>query len=661
MKDGKARDVPKVDYSEEELEYRSSLIEDLRHAANQRAQKWVEFDDMDFETWYWRAKKANEGYIEPRRNKEDVKVVTGTTREKTNILVATLLNYNLEADITSYDEDGFKQIELGQKMEGMVRKSRELELPAYDMKRPLAYKELVGQGNVFVEEQWIEYEIPQKDLENLKWSEGVDPSKVKWKERMNKNYSLCNSSVITGLDMFPGNMREFFMELQPFVCIRRRLSRAEAKMRYGTWERFKYVPYELTNKANTDDEDEYNDFQMIQTEVNFVEEIRYFNKWTNEYMIMLNGVLMLPVGFPLSAMLGICEYPIAKGDAEPISRNFFYSRGVGAKTRMDQAMIDEMFKMMIVKTRKSYKPPLANRGNYNIGAEVYMPGHIFKGVDPDKLKPIGEHNGVTPAEFNMFKFVKGIIDDKTVSPIMEGQSVGSNTTAREVIEMKQQSMIKIGMPMLGIINLEKRMAWLRIYNILKNWTEPIDKRLVEVSEGVKDFENVYRKIEFDSEMDSGEVGREQIEFMEGVLPSSEQVLAEEEIIERFTGEKVKKTYINPEALASIKNHWYIDITPTEKSNSALKAARFEESVSKGMQIFMPLGKRPNVDYLSKRWATLNGESPEKWWEEAPDPMAQMLGGQPQGGGAAGPLAAQMNASAAQNAGTQSINQLLNAG
>jgi hypothetical protein len=606
-------------YTEEELEYRDMVITKAEHANNQRSQRWIELDDMDYESWYWRAKKANEAYIEPKRNKEDVKVVTGTTREKTNILVATLLNYNLEVDITAFDDTNVTDIELGRAMEAMVRKSRTLELPSYEEKRSLAYKELVGQGNVFVEEQYIEYSVPDKELEDMNWSEDVDPRKIKWREKLSKVQGICNSSVLTGLDVFPGNMREFFIELQPYMILRRRLSRAEAEMRYGSWKRFKYVPYELTNLANTDDEDDYNDFQMIETEVDFVEEIRYMNKWTNEYMVMLNGVLMLPIKFPLSALIGVSEYPISKGDSEPISRNFFYSRGVGAKTRMDQALIDEMFKMMVVKTRKSYKPPMANRSQFTVGADIYLPGKIFKGLDPSKIEPIGDNNGVTPAEFNMTQFVKGIIDGKTLAPIMEGQAANKGATAREVVEQKQQSMIKIGMPMLGIINLEKRIGWLRIYNILRNWTRPIDKKLEETKEGVMEEVDVYRTVDIEDEFETGQKGRKVIEMTEGELPSTEQILAEEEISEKIKGEKVRKTYINPKVLRGLKYKWHVEIEPTEKNTGMLKAAKFEEMAQKLITMFAPLGKMPNLDYLGDRIALLNDESPDKMWEQPQQP------------------------------------------
>lgn len=627
-------DAPRVDYSEKEMKQRSRIREEADNAANQRAQSYMEFDDMDYESWYEKAKKNAQAYIKPKENDEDVKVVTGTTREKTNTVVATLLSYNLECDIMAYDDKDNEHRELGNVMEKMVRKSRELEQPRYETKKPLIYNELVNQGNVFVMESWDEFSIKEKELEEMEFSEEVELDKIKWKERMDKIYSYCNSHLLTGLEVFPGNIRQHFIELQPYVIVRKVVSYSEAASMFGNWERFKYVPKKLQISTELEHDLEYDDFQMIEPEADLVEIIYYYNKWRNEYQILLNGVLMLPVGFPLSALTGLCEYPLAKGDGEMISPNFFYSRGIGAKTKMDQAILDEMFKMMIVKTRKSYKPPLANKGNYNIGPTVYMPGKIFKNIDPEKLQPIGEHNGVTPAEFNMTQFVKGIIDGKSITPIMEGQAPSKQATARQIIEQKEQSMMKLGGVMLGVLNLEQRMAWMRIYNILNHWTKATDQRYSKLKKGA---EKIYKTISIEDTMENGRKGERIIELTENI-PTDEQVDAEEDILTEYKGKPIRKVYVNPKLLKNLKYTWQVVVTPTEKNTDDLKAAMFEEFLQKIFTIFMPAGKIPNMDYLAERFAQVNDEDPDQIWQQEQQPTPAQ---QPPMPGAQGQTGAQM--------------------
>lgn len=594
--------IPSVDYTEEELKERSEIIEACKHAANQRRLAFAEFDDMDYETWYWKAKKASSGYIEPKENADDVRMVTGTTREKGNILVNTLLNYNLEADVTAYDDNDIKVQELGELAEKMIRKSRRLETPVWDVKRPLAYQELVNLGNVHVEECFEGYDIPQKELEKFNWNEGVDPRKIKWKKLLNKIYYECNSHVISGLNVFPGNVRQYFLELQPFMILRNVLSREEAKAKYGKWTRFKYVPKTFTNTSNeiqqSGETHAYNDYQMISTDVSQVEEIKYYNKWTNSFQIMLNGVMMLPVGFPLSALIGVCEYPISRGDCEPISVNFYWSRGVGIKNRIPQFMIDEMFKLMILKTRKSFAPSYGNMTGQKIGRTVYLPSRIFDNLDPDKLKPIGDTTGVTPAEFNMMQFVKQVSDENTTDPTFQGQQPENRATARQIVEQQQRSMVKIGMAMLGVINLENRMAWLRLYNIMKNWTEKQDGR--------------YRKFSITGDLEDGSEGETIIDFTDQV-PEQGQIDAEAQLYSKKFKRSVKVHKVNPKMFKNLKYKWEINCIPVEKNSSMVRAAMFKDYLTETLAIFAPLGKIPMLDYLADRHAIVNNEDPSKIW------------------------------------------------
>jgi len=45
------------------------------------------------------------------------------------------LNYNFEADVEAYDDEDREVKEIGQNMEDMIRKSRQLERPDYEMKK----------------------------------------------------------------------------------------------------------------------------------------------------------------------------------------------------------------------------------------------------------------------------------------------------------------------------------------------------------------------------------------------------------------------------------------------------------------------------------------------------------------------------------------------
>lgn len=611
--------VDPVNYNEAELKYRSALIQKLEYAHQKRQYKYPELNDMSYDDYWESNAKAGNSYIMPKRNDQDVRVVTGTTEEKNNTLWSSLLNYNLEPDIEAFDQDDLPIQDLGTICEDMIRKSRKIEIPDHEVKRILIYKELLDQGTVFVEDTSLELQVPKKVLKDMKWREGMAVDKIEWEPRQHEINKFCNSNLITGLNVYLGNIREFYMEYQPYVFIHRIVPRWELEATYGNWERWKNVPYasthqELAEGATTR---EYNDWSLQKVEGEMVEEIKFYSYWLNEYMILINGVMMLPIGFPLSGLNGVNIMPVVKGDLAPISRNFAYSKSIPAKTKVDQAVFDEILKLMVLKTRQSFEPPMANNTGQTLSKRILFPGVFTPNVDQTKLQPIITTTGVTAAEFNMAEFVKRVIDEKSVSPVFQGQSTKGNQTAREIVELKQQSLMKMGITILGVLNLEKKLCWNRLNNIIYNWTKP-------------DEDNIYRSMSVDSEFGDGLKGKRIIEFTKKKLPETEQVMAEEEILSARLGQPVRKVYLNPTDLKAIPKYFFIEMTPTERDTSELRKAVFTDTLTAGLQLFgsSAQGGSMNMEYWKARWANVNSEDPEKAFVQQPPQIGQnAMGGQ----------------------------------
>src|SRR3990167_4925235 len=131
--------------------------------------------------------------------------------------------------------------------------------------------------------------------------------------------------------------------------------------------------------------------------------------------------------------MGMSEYPIAKYSLFPISRFFFYSKGFAAKTKVDQSLVDEFLTMFTVKTQKSIKPPLWNNSGTHFTSKILMPGRVTDDIDGNRIGEIGRNDGVTQAEFNFYNMLKGNIDEKTVSPVFQGESPQGQQTATEIL------------------------------------------------------------------------------------------------------------------------------------------------------------------------------------------------------------------------------------
>ncbi len=623
--------------SDEESSDLGDIKKKMDDSYTMRQQEWQEFNDMSYSLYYDGNMRGKLSYIPPKLNEQDVRVVTGTTEEKKNTVVALVLNYNLQPDIEAFDKDDIVIQELGTLSEDMIKKSRHLETPKFDEQLPQIYDEFFSQGNVFLEESWQEVSILKKVFKDDEWKKDMNPNKMKWEEKM-ETKGYCNLNMVSGLDVYPGNPREFFMELQPHLATRREIPWGQAQALYGDWERFKYIP-KYNTKVRDDDEDiRYHNWYQMETVMPMVEEIKFQGKWDNRYQILLNGVPMLPPGFPLSYLTGMSEYTILKGDAEPISRFFFWSKGIPSKTKVDQAILDEFIKSMILKTRKSYNPPYVNNTGIMLSKKVFFPGNIATGIDTTKLVPLEKDKveGITNAEFAAFEAVKRMIDEKTVNPALQGQSTKGKKTAKEVIELKQQSLQKLGLPLFGVLNLHKKMAWARLHNIMNNWTVPLDINVEKVRGGMK-ATPTYRSLTIDSQFEDGRKGKRVIEFSDSKsMPHPNQVNAESALLENKYGEPVLKSYIDAERLRTEEISWFIEIKPTEKETSELKAAMFTEHITQAKKLWP---NQVNDEYVKERWARHVDENPDKFFiKQNPQQQQRNLMGQqgqnqePQGNG-----------------------------
>ncbi len=630
VQDGQQKTVEKVPYTPEEIKARDIQIQELNSAYEQRQAPYTELDDMCYDRWYLENKKAASGYVKPRANPHEVRTNSAVVRSKSLALVSQLLEYKFEPDVEAYDESNQPDRVVGELAEDMIRKSRQIE--NYDAKRAFFYKELIDQGNVFVWERFCEQAGTVKEIENF---DVEDLSKMKWKERIETLYSQCEAEIVPGLNVYLGNIREPDMQKQPFIGISFERTRSEVFAKYGNWERFKYVPFAIQRATDDQGTQIYADWSMIEVRQNMVEELHYFNPFTNTYQIFLNGVAMLKVGFPLQYVAGgRIKIPVIKGDSELISPNFAYCRSVASKNKFNQQVMDEFLRSMIIKTRNSYSPAMANMTGKKLTQKIFYPSTIHEGIHPEKLVPIMQPTGVTSAEFNMMQYIKGAIDDDSVSSIFQGNEAGGRTATESSLLMKQ-TMMKLGLLLLGVTNFEKELAWQRLFNINQNWTKPVDVQITGLKDGLMQYANVYRSETVESTFEDGRSGKRIIEFSEE-LPDESQVEAEEELLSSVKGEPIRKIYVDPKGLENIKHKFYIEIVPVEKQTSELRKAMFEQTALKMLELFPDTTNR---EFVQKQMAINSDMDPDKIIMKSPSPQmgAPMAGGEAVDQGLAGQM------------------------
>ena len=602
----------KVPYSEEEKKDLAIKHTLFCNAYNQREEAHEEFNDMTYTMWHESNAQNANSYNPPKKNEEDTRIVTGITQEKEISLLSALLNFNFEPEQRAFDKRDMEIAEIGMHMNSMVKKSRIME--QYDEKRQLIYKEMLDQGDVFVEEvRKKQVDVSKVLNDDFDFGE-VKISKIKWKEDIKSYYEKCEVNIISGLSVFEGNFKNFFIQEQPYIFTTDLIPASVGKALFRNWDRLEYVSDTVTefSTENSTTDIEFHDFSFQKTLPGFWEVTKFYDRWNNEFQLYLNGVQMLPVGFPLTVISPSGLYPIAKGSAEPISKFFSRSKSIASKTKVDQAVVDEMLRLMLLKTKKSYMPSYTYSGNKVLSRKIFLPAQITKDIKQGELNELGNNTGVNQAEFNMYSMMRRMIDEKSVSPNFAGNAGEGSQTATEVIELKKQQMNKLGSTIVGVTSLERQLVDLRRANILATWTKKVDDRIDETKEHL---EELYRSVTTEEQLSDGRKGLKIIEFSKsktkpvaegGMTP--DQVKAEESLLSEYYSKPVKKVYLNPDLMRKLEATWYTVIVPTEKDSSSLDRIMFMKDIQTGAEVFGPMAY--NMAYLKERFASIIGENPK---------------------------------------------------
>lgn len=616
-----------VEYTKEEITYRQRMIDLISAARDEREKKHEEFDDMSFSQFYLQNKRLDNAYLREKKHKTDVRITSGATRQKDTFIVSQLLKFNFEPNVMAFNKDGFAISELGTEMQDLIKKSKEIE--NYDYKRSDIYRELVTQGIVCVEDIYNEVYEP-KHVGGDNWEPTQEISKADYKTLYEVKGEL-EYRQIPAVNVYFGNIYQPWYMEQPYYYTYEEVPRSLAEKVFGKWSRWKHVP---TGSPQMQAE-----YQYFSQGAPLVYKDYFFNKnidaqkvgivkfrdiANKTYQIMINGVLMLPINYPLSKITPNPRGNLSWAVFESIP-NFFYGKGVPANTKVSQAVYDEFIVMMIEKTRQSYKPTLANRTKRVLPDTIFQAGQIVDDVNPNDLTPIFQSTGVTASEFSMTEFIRQQLDDQSVNRAATGEDAGGQKTATQFLEEKKNQLLKLGMGFDGVVNLEHQLAWNRIYSICEYYTKPTAQTY---NPDTKLIENIYRNMLLDNvTFPTGESGMKYIKFTDKPYPNVRTLMSEEDKMTEEQGKPVRMTLIDPDTLLRLKKIWYVKIVPTEKDSNEFNQVMFINNLKTLIEFF---GVNPSMnDYLKQRYATLIKEDYSKLFPETQNSL-EMLQQQMQG-------------------------------
>jgi hypothetical protein len=618
-------------YSEKDKEYVNKFLQiRLERARNQRRQIYPEFKDKTYIAIYEEDEKIANTHLPQKKNEDDVIVSAGTVEAKLDTLLAHIANLDLSPEVLAYDKENNKLNEVGTALSDIIELTEENDggdEGGDEEKKLLRQRELLKHGTVFVQEEWLRLFETKKILKDSYNGQFKDTADL-WTESLELVFDGPSRTLLHGPNVFLGDMTEYFMEKQPYVFAVINMDYDVAKAKYGKFENWIYVkkgkvPESIPLSEQTIFD---NKWRLTDLKENQVEIILYQDKPRDEFQIIINGVMMLPIGFPLSAVCPGGNYNITKQVFRIINSKFAYGQSFVSQGSIKEisALVDEMLKLFVLKTRKSYSPPYINTSGKVINSRVLSAGRISMGIPPDALVAIGqEGQGVTANEYNILKELQDRIDKSTISNQMAGQQGKSGTTATEVLELQRQAKLTLGLTIIACSLLEKKLGKLRLYNLLANWFEPTDTKFVMI-DGQRREMNQYRKTNREVAVPGTGTAERQVIPIDGEVPIPEVIYDLEEKETEANGFPVRKIYISPQGLKTAKITWKIVVIPKEKEGSAFKKLLFREELADIMSLTQ-IGSTPNKEGLEDELANVYGKNRNKLFAKA-QPMGPEMAG-----------------------------------
>lgn len=632
-----ASEIVKPDYSDTEKAQIGVLMSRLLKAKTDRDKLHPEFDGKTFEQEYAKNESIANTQTPKKEFDDGIKISSGTVEQKLFIIASEINRLNLTAEVRAYDQEDNEMASVGNAFTDIIFKTQEMEGdPEKKLHRLI---ELLKQGTVFVQENWIKKYKYTKDFNNIKIG-SLDTNQ--WRTKLEKISEGRESQILYSPGVYLGNIREFDIKKQPFLFTHKITSYHEAQTRYGgkdadgkyIWERWENVPKNrvtLVTSDNVSKVDVNDGFGITDLTDGQVEEIHYQDSFNNEYQIFLNGIPMLPIGFPLSAISPSGEYNITKQVLQIINPFFAYGRSFVSKTQNMADLLDETIRLIILKFRKSIHPPYANTSGKVISPKSLMPGRITMGIDPQALQKIGEEGqGVNSSEYQMLREMQDMIDKVTISPQLEGQLGKAGTTALEASIVAKQAQKFLSLIVFAASLLEQKLAYLILDNILGNYFNPVDTIF---DESKKQIVNKFRQTSRSVSIDRRGKGTRKIIPTDQTLPTSEEIMDQEDFSgtpegskktrEQLGMEPLEIVYLNPEQLRNIKAIFHIQVDAKERDTGENARAAFQQEL-RVLAGLMTLGSKINIADVEENYSKVYNKKKDRTFLKQQNAVNQVV-------------------------------------
>lgn len=584
-------DIEPPKLTEEELTERSFDLNKLFAISQVRESPHPQFDGMGYMKYNETNEMADISYIVPKKNKFDTRVTSGITHEKDSSILSLIENFKFEPQLTIFYKDK-EMPELSTSMTAWLRKTRDLD--HYDEKRPINYRQLIVQGTAFAQVKHVCKYTPNKVITTDN-GDYTDLDGIKWEDMgYRKQFEGTVCDLVDGKKVFLEDFYQQDIRKQVGIYTVEYIPREIVESVWQFSPRWKNVPKKCapngTIGAMITQGSIYSDWFFLTLDFDKVEVIQAIRPFENRYQIYLNGIPMLKAGFPLTAVSPSGLSFLAKGDIDPMNM-CAYSKGIPAKTKMDQALYDAINRIALIKFEQSAFPPTGNNSGRTLSPDIFMPSKITRNLRKEDLSILTENQGLTPGDFGFMKMVKENLDNKSITALLENGQQQKDMTLGQYLDAQKRQLIKIGGIFDGVINWEKQIAHLTLMDCLYN--APNYKDNIPIKDT---FEN-------------GSKGTRVLRFKSPNTSTPDDLHMEELGYQKETGQDVRYIDMDPHQLRAMVNnpdyYFYWEIVPVDKNNDKITQAFFVQMITQAANLFGIDSLK--VQNLKQRYAQVMGE------------------------------------------------------
>lgn len=618
------KDYLKHDASDKEREVTESTFRKFRDTAERRNQSLNNFDGINLVRYIEDSYRRYTTNVDVRDDIEDWQATIHDqfTRNKVNAILAKIVALLPMAEVQPRGDEDIRKAQI---ITNLYDYSEDLD--DYEKFIIGFLLEAIVKGTAIGYEG---QEYKEQAVRDIVKGSGDKIKVRKGKKTTNRLYA----HVVRLEDFYPATLNAGSVKELPYCFWRDVVNYEVFLQNFSTYKKVKYVEAKMSTELNTEDRPYYMDFISNDVQDGQVEIIRYYNKDTDEFVIIANGIWLNPIviegeteevsPIPFNHK----ELPFFDIRFELFEQGFFYGKSLPDKLKNMQDVLNVLTNMLLDQSFLTIFPPLLTNGFDSIEDDYLRPGRRTP-IDTQGL-PIQQAfmklDLGTPSGWHQYilDYTRKIMEESSVDRVSQGAAGGGDRTTAQEIRVAAEGVAAI----LGLFGKFvrygiKQKALLRVKNILQFWTDPENPVFAQVLGEDNEMKESFNTIKVgNTVMSDGKRGSKIIEMYadRSKMPTSEQLDAKATVHELTTNKKIEYVAVDSEYLRNVEFDIKLVINQRSESTKDMEKALQMEKTKIYLSFFPDM---VNKQELLAQLAEKMGDDPTKII--SPEILNQMMG------------------------------------